>query len=264
MKHTLPEDTLHGDVHLALDEPHDALELVARQTESAHQELPRRSKDGLARTGEAPRGGGAVDAVDRGDLIDPEAVRVVLAQDVSLLRVERARGLLEGFLHLRAVLALQVLKLRIVVGSAHRERALIFFGERELALLGAGHVEQRARRDDAHESLERAEAGVVGDLAGGALLAHEELRPDGLREVVERRLATAGSQPDGFEGRPVRTLEGREGFWVADGARPREEEVRAAQLVGAPLHDAGRVLEERLRVDSRGPPVRLAGLARVR
>src|SRR5262249_5956726 len=98
----------HGRVELALHEPDHAVDLVYRELEPGGEPAAGRGDQGAAGALQPARGGGAVDAERRADLVDRELVDDLLAQQRAVLGVELGDRLAQRGGELGAVLGLEL------------------------------------------------------------------------------------------------------------------------------------------------------------
>jgi len=86
------------EIEGALREPEEARDLGRGERLTRLEARPHPGQDRLARRGEPPRAGRAVDAVARRDGLEGRPLDVVLPEEVSLARGERGERLAERVL----------------------------------------------------------------------------------------------------------------------------------------------------------------------
>src|SRR5690606_26911234 len=97
------EVALDAEVDAALDQRHQLLELAAARLQAGGEE-PAGGGEELLAGAEDPTGDArAVEGVERRELIEGEAVEVVVAEEVALLGLEAGHRLAEGGLEFDAV-----------------------------------------------------------------------------------------------------------------------------------------------------------------
>ena len=171
----------------------------------------------------------------------------------------------------RRVERLAVALLEVAGLGVGRRRLLLARRAVGCVAAAAAQIDRRPERDHPHPARERAVAVVLGDLRRGARLAHEELLPEPLLDLVDEGRRGSHPRDVGAHEAEVRAVEGLQGAAGLRRAGAGEVQVGGAgggrrplgdRGAGAPP-DSGRTPPARARGPAtRAPPPRRAGGAR--
>lgn len=170
-----PEMTDHAHVELALDEPDDAGGFRGVDAERLRHQRASTAHEVITDLRDPARCGGAVNAEDRSDLVDREAVDQLVTQERAITRGQLGERGAKGLGKLGAVLRLQLLKGGVVAVAWIRDQVLF---ERFRPLLRLRDPDQLARDADPQPAAQRATACVVADRRRPTVARREQLRPD--------------------------------------------------------------------------------------
>ena len=247
---SLPEDAAHAQVQATAAKAGEALELLGIETKALAEEGPGLLHEGLTRLRDPARHGCAVNSVDRSDLIDVEPVDHMKAEDVPILRRERAQGIVEGGLEGLCVARANVLELRILRRTCDCEERLAVVMELRLQPLTSAVAERRADGDGPEPAEKRPASGVLRNFRAPARRGHEELLPHHLRDLVDGRAtrSKAGERPRDLS--VVAAVELPKRLRVPSCAGKREVKiVHVEALEGRRFAVRRQMLEERLPID---------------
>ena len=157
------EQPADREVEAADDEPEHLVELRRRDRELLGQRVAGRRGELFLGLRDPARGGRAMNAERRGEVVDREAGHEMLAQQVAIAGRKAARALLDRSAHRRAILELDQLEPEVRWIGQRRDPAV---AARVLAhtILALAEIDEQPRRSDAQPTVEVALPGVVVDL----------------------------------------------------------------------------------------------------
>jgi hypothetical protein len=247
---SLPEDAAHAQVQATSAKAGEALELLGIETKALAEKGAGLLHECLTRLGDPACHGRAMNPVDRSDLIDVEPVDHMKAQDVPVLRRERAQGLVEGGLEGLRVACANVLELRILRRACDYEERLAVVVELRLQLFASAVAERRADGDGPEPAEKRPSSGVLRNFRTASGTGNEELLPHDLRDLVDGRATRtkAGERPRDLS--VVAAIELPKGLCAPSCAGKREVKVVDVKaLEGGHFTMRRHMLKERLPID---------------
>ena len=231
-----------------MDQPEDAVDLVGGDAESALDLGTGAFEELVADLGEPARGGGLVDAVERADLVDGQAVEHLIAEQAAVLDGESVERSAKRVGALGAIEVADVAELRIVRRRQEVEQRIVI--DLDLALVATDEPDQLARRGHPDPAAQIAAPREHGGRGGPCTLRNEQDAADDLLELGGELGPGARAHRSAINLAEICALEPHDCDLVAACAGEREVHVARANrahlgLAGIVCEAPGEVHDER-------------------